>query len=81
MKLTAAYILRLLKSPALYIGVAGCALIALWGIISAGNFTSVRAIYQIYGNCPAFQRYDGFRNIPQAYSYCCLHAVYSRFLH
>ena len=35
MKLTAAYILRLLKSPALYIGVAGCALIALWGIISA----------------------------------------------
>lgn len=40
MKLTAAYILRLLKSPALYIGVAGCALIALWGIISEGNFTS-----------------------------------------
>ena len=46
MKLTAAYILRLLKSPALYIGVAGCALIALWGIISAGNFTSAEAFVQ-----------------------------------
>ena len=46
MKLTAAYILRLLKSPALYIGVAGCALIALWGIISEGNFTSAEAFVQ-----------------------------------
>lgn len=46
MKLTASYILRLLKSPALYIGVAGCALIALWGIISEGNFTSAEAFVQ-----------------------------------
>ena len=46
MKLTAAYILRLLKSPALYISVAGCALIALWGIISEGNFTSAEAFVQ-----------------------------------
>lgn len=46
MKLTAAYILRLLKSPALYIGISGCALIALWGIISAGNFTSAETFVQ-----------------------------------
>lgn len=46
MKLTAAYILRLLKSPALYIGISGCALIALWGIVSAGNFTSAEAFVQ-----------------------------------
>lgn len=46
MKLTAAYILRLLKSPAFYIGISACALIALWGIISAGNFTSAETFVQ-----------------------------------
>ncbi len=46
MRIAMTYIKSFLKNPALYISVLCCTVIALWGVISAGNFTSVDACVQ-----------------------------------